>query len=258
MNNEILLKVLGSLEDKILNKDIKIDKGNFIEIKKQYSGNKIVFVDGGQAELLKAVDFSLQFIRVVALIFKNNKKIDLVINEFFVLISVEADKEGIKYTTEIFKLKEDATAINNISLNSLEPSIREGNERADISKIGGIVRRFAELKLAENLIEKLGKNDILLLDGSLKCMVKGEHENMQSLFAKADSLGIIVASLAKTTRLLSENGVDILSQLNQSAEKNKRWHYHFDNKEDYAVYAVKLSKNSSHVFEFNIFDKQKE
>ena len=174
MVKEIFLKIIDSLENQVLNKDISLDKNKFVEVDKIQSDKKIAFIDGGQAELLKAANFSLQFIRTAALIYQNNKKIDSVVNEFFVLISADNDKE---YKTKIFTLKGEA--IDNIRINSFDETIRDGNEKASISKIGNTVRRFAELDLGNKITA-----DIIVLDGSLKCMFKGEKEYMDKLFEK--------------------------------------------------------------------------
>jgi len=238
MVNEIFSKIIESIEKKRLNKKADIDKSKFIEIKKQQNNKKIAFIDGGQAELLKAADFSLQFIRTAALIFQNNKKIDSVINEFFVL--TYADKE--EYKTEMFPLKGEA--IDNITINPLDPTIKQGNERAPVSKIGNMARRFAELELAKTISDRA---DIIVLDGSLKCMVKGEDRYMQSLFEKANNT--IISALAKTSEILSEDGTCIISQL---ADQEGTWYY---NLEDDVI--VKLNKHSHHVFEFSIKQKDK-
>lgn len=252
MVKEIFSRIIEAIEEKVIDKEIDLDKNNFIEIKKEQFGNKIAFIDGGQAELLKAVNFSLQFIRTTALIFKDNRKVDSSLNEFFVL----AYADNNEYKTEIFQLKGDA--IDNMSIDSLDSSIREGNERASVSKIGNIVRRFAELKLAKQMIEKLEKEDIVVLDGSLKCMVKGEDNYMQELFQKAEESGIIVASLAKTSKILAENGSCIASQLSKLADSKNEWYYYLNDEGNLSISMVKLNKSSNHVFEFNIFNKQKE
>ncbi len=248
MVKEIFSKIIDSIAEKVLNDEFEVDESRFVEIKRENNGKKIAFVDGGQAELLKAVNFSLQFIRVSALIFENNKKVGKMVEEFFVLIYDDNEE----YKTEIFPLKGEA--IGEISMNSMDASIRDGQEKASISKIGGIVRRFAELKLAKKVIEqadKVGKSQhssskaetIIVLDGSLKCMVKGEDERMQELFEKAD--GVVVAALAKTSKIMK--GVSKL------IDKEGEWCYNIKD----GVSIVKLNKNSNHVFEFNIKQKEK-
>ena len=56
-------------------KPFKIDKKNFSEIKEIRTSKKIAFVDGGNAEILRAVDISFQLVRVYYTIYQNNKKI---------------------------------------------------------------------------------------------------------------------------------------------------------------------------------------
>ena len=102
-------------------------------------------------------------------------------------------------------------------MNSFDASIREGNERASVSKIGGIVRRFAELEMAKKMISGLDKWDFIILDGSLKPMVSGEEEKIEELFSIADEKGVIVSGLAKTSRNM-ENGSCVASSLDKNAE----------------------------------------
>ena len=98
---EIFSRIIDSIEKKVLDKEIKLNKDNFKEIKKQETGKKVAFIDGGQAELLKAVNFSLQLIRTAVLIFKNNKKIHTKINEFFVLTTPTTPERAIRSTSSI-------------------------------------------------------------------------------------------------------------------------------------------------------------
>ena len=246
MVKEIFSRIIEAIEEKVLDNEIKIDKNRFVEIKKKENENKIVFIDGGQAELLKAVNFSLQMIRIGAVVFKNNKKVDSVLDEFFVLVYAEGDD----YKTEIFPLK--GGAVDEIKINSLDASIREGNERASVSKIGGIVRRFAELEMAGRMIEKLEKWDFVVLDGSLKAMVSGEETHVNKLFEKAEKNGIIVSGLAKTSKIMQE-GVCVASQLNRAAGMKEEWYYELEE----GICMTRLNKSSAHVFEFNINIKQK-
>ena len=196
MRSEIVSKIIDSLNEKIVDKEFIIDKNEFHKINKEESDKKIVFIDGGQAELLKAVNFSLQLIRTAAVFFKNNKKIDNKMNEFFILISAKNDDEKIVYETEIFPVR--GKAIDKISFYSNDPTIGEGVERAEISKIGDIARRFSEIKSAEEIIDDLEEGDIIVLDGSLKTLVTNEKEKMERLYNRALNKGVIINSLFPT------------------------------------------------------------
>lgn len=242
MNKEIVNKVLDRINEKISDKECNFSKENFKLINAVKSDKKIVFVDGGQAELIKAVDFSLQFIRVVGLVFQNGEKIETKMNEFFVLINSVEENEDIRYETEMFSVKGDL--IDNISLNSLDVSIRKGKERGEISEMGNIIRRFSELRLAKEMCD----NDIVVIDGNLRAMVKGEQEYLDELDKG------VVCGLAKTSRLFMEKGGCLLSSLNEAGGE-EAWYYPLKERS-----VVKLHKSSEYVFEFNInkLEKQEE
>ncbi|MBW2996411.1 hypothetical protein KY332_03865 [Candidatus Woesearchaeota archaeon] len=230
---KIFSKIIDSIDEKILDKEISIDESRFIDVKKINEG-RIAFVDGGQAELLKGSNFSLQFIRVGGLVFDGKDKKSIV-NEFFVLISMDGDE----YKTEVFVVKGDG--VDNISINSFDGTIKEGKDRGNVSKVGGIVRRFAELELAGRVVRNVSA---VVLDGSLKAMVKGEEEKLEKLFEKG-----IVCGLAKTSKII-EDGRCVLSRLNG---REGEWCYGLGERE----YVVRLNKNSDYVFEFNINRKDK-
>ncbi|MEE9525395.1 MAG: DNA double-strand break repair nuclease NurA [Candidatus Woesearchaeota archaeon] len=231
MVKEIFSKIIDSIENKVLSKEISIDESRFVDVKSVGEG-RIAFVDGGQAELLKAANFSLQFIRVAGLIFEDNKKKESIVEEFFVLISMNGDE----YETEVFTVK--GKGVEGIKINSFDETIREGKERASISKVGGIIRRFAEIDLAGRI-----DSNKVVLDGSLKTMIKGEDERMKGLLEKDK----VIAALAKTSKLV-EDGECILSQLKKEGE----WYYNIGES-----FVVKLNRNSNYVFEFDINNKEK-
>lgn len=251
MNKEIISKIIDRINEKLTKKECPISEENFKKIESIESNKKIVFIDGGQAEFIKAVDFSLQFIRVAALTFRNNKKIETKINEFFVLITAVEENENIKFETEIFPVKGDITT--NISINSLDSTIKKGNERAEISDIGGMVRRFSELRLAQNIANELEEGSIVVMDGNLKSIVKGEDEYLKELLEIGIKKGVIITSLAKTSRLFMGKGACLLSNLNEKGSKEYPWYYDFKER---AV--VKLNKASEYVFEFDINEQQKQ
>lgn len=244
MPEDIFSKIIDEIKDGFLDKKkFKTDADNFKNLIPAKQESRIAFVDGGQAELLRAADFSLQFIRTAGIVFNGNVKEKQIINEFFVLIKTDGDY----YKTEIFLVK--GNSADKVIFNSLDRSIMNGNEKAEISKIAGVMRRFAEIKLAKEIINDA---DIIVLDGSLKSMVTGESEQMNLLFDKAADADVVLCGLAKTSRIL-EDGICVLSKL----EKEGEWHYYIKNEQGYAVYGTKLNKNSKHVFQFDILQKEK-
>src|SRR3989344_5710638 len=148
MTEDIFNKIIDEIKEGVLDKGkFKADKNNFKSLAAAKEDARIAFVDGGQAELLRAADFSLQFIRTAAIVFKGREKEKQIINEFFVLIKTDGDY----YKTEIFSLK--GNSADKVIFNSLDRSIMDGNEKAEISKIAGVMRRFAEIKLAKEIVD---------------------------------------------------------------------------------------------------------
>ena len=90
-------------EDRIIfnNKLFSIDKNNFEPIIKAHP-KSMAFVDGGQAEIISAGSFCLSFIRVAALVYRDNKKIKDEKSEFYLLTTAKYQDEEIVYESKIF------------------------------------------------------------------------------------------------------------------------------------------------------------
>ena len=233
---------------------VPVSSENFHKLEKLESNKKIVFIDGGNAELFSAADFSLHFVRTCGLIFKNNKKIDSIKEEFYVLVNAVEEKGKLMYKAKIFSLKGKN---EEIAFNSDDQTLKDGVNRSEISKIGNIVRRFAELTLANKVIDKA---DIVVLDGSLKTSIVGESVYMQRIYDKAIEKNVIISSLCKTNRIFTDKGGCFISQLETDFDQ---WYYHpvieLNNKKHQAELSfVKLNKSSEYVFCFEIFKNQKE
>ena len=80
---------------------------------------------------------------------------------------------------------------NDLLLSSLDETIKQGIVRANISNMSNVIRRFAELKTAINIIDLLNKNDIIVLDGSLQCTFTNEKKYMDKLYGKAEKNNVI-------------------------------------------------------------------
>jgi hypothetical protein len=195
----------------------------------------ITFIDGGSATLLSAPNFSLHFIRIYACTFKNNKKTGQHKNEFY-LLSTSTGGHDISYETEIFQIKGEQL-IHNLKLNSHDPTIRTGKERAEITQLANVARRFAEIKLASKLSNQ---SDFILLDGTLDAAFTNE----QSLL---DALPDNVVSLAKTTNIFTIKGNSAAAILNDKGPSTA-WNYTLTKKERKTTMFVKLNPRSEYVF----------
>ncbi len=281
MNNttsvNLIEKIIASLNKNLIEKGnyvqlndssctpIKIDKTNFHEIESVKSKKRIVFIDGGNVEILKAPNFSLQLIRIYYAIYIENKKTISKKQEFYSLINAVNKENRIVYKTEFFGIdkidKDKLDKLTKLEFDSFDETIRQGKHRITISAIGNIVRRFMDLEKIKNLIEKLDEQDIILIDGDLNASITGELAHFNELYKKAAERNVIISALSKTSELFTEKGNALIPILNElvPAEFNKEWYYHplveiNNQNQRVAMYIVKLNKNAKHIFKFEIFN----
>lgn len=238
----------GKDELLLLEKKIRINKANFHEIKRMKSSKTLVFIDGGNAELISTPNISLQIIRIFHSIYRNNKREKLGITEFYQLTVAEGNKDKIKYRVEIFPFK-GKTSLESFVFDSKERSISMGDKRAEISRTGDIIRRLAELDKARELASL--KNSIIILDGNLEAVYPGEDIILNSLYDEAVKNKNIVCALSKTSRLFTDKGSSLLSYLNNI--KAGTWYYPIRDKgKGFDIYFIKLNNKSEHLFRFDV------
>jgi hypothetical protein len=236
-----------------------IDKANFEAVERKDSGKSICFVDGGNSEIIGSTDFSLQFIRLYCCIFKNNKKISEIRDEFFALIGSSAKENEIFYRARFYHVSGNLR-IENFSINSVDEKIVEAGRRPQISKVAGIIRRIAELKLAQHVVDSAAA-EIVVLDGTLESTL-GEDLYLDKLYENSLMKGAVVCALAKTSNLFTQKGKNAISYISSVAGSGA-WSCNnivdidtSSHKADMSV--IKLNKNSRHCFRFEIFNMQKE
>ena len=232
-------------------KPFTIEKRNFHEIKKINSNKKIVFIDGGNAEILRTASISLQLIRIYYTVYQNNKRIRSKKKEFFVLVNI-VDKN---YEVKIF----DNFIDEELRFDLNDETLREGIHKVEISKVGETARRFAELKLIENIMDDLD-NAIIVRDGSLQSSVTHEHEYFERIYKKALEKNNIICGLSKSTTLITEKGNSLTYVLGKIVPEGK-WYYHpvvdIEHPDHQAeMFFVKLNEKSKHIFRFEVYKKQ--
>lgn len=248
---DMVEKVVEALKKSIkVFEDDSISRNRFHNLNKIKSGKKLIFVDGGNTEILAMPHLSLQLIRVFYSVYQENKKIKAEKTEFYLLVKAVDENENIIYKTELFPIKGEINL--KLSFDSLDPKIITGSQRASISKIGEIVRRFAELYIASNTIEK-NNNSVVVLDGSLECLYSGEINIMEKLYETAKKNKSVVTALSKTSRLLTKKGNSIANILNNIGPEGI-WYYkdNIENTDNVEIFFVRLNKNSNHVFRLDI------
>lgn len=237
---------------------LKLSPQNFHKILPQNSDKKLCFIDGGNSELIKAPNLSLHFIRLGGVVFQNNKRVLTKKTEYYALITTTIKNDRIYYKTKFFgtNLLDEA----NFVFDSYDKTISNGANRADISLIGEIVRKFAEISFASECIDVLDNGDFIVLDNALKASITNEGIYFNRLYEKAVAKGVIVSGLTKTTQLLTKTGDSIIGYLNNISPEGAWYYYPVLNIEDKEhpaeMFFVKLHKSSSYIFRFEIYKKQ--
>jgi hypothetical protein len=235
-------------------KPVRLSKNNFHHILDKTQNNKIVFIDAGNAEILKAPNFSLQLIRVYYSIWQNNKKKDSKREHFYTLTTAKEENSSIIYNTKFFGVKSAE-----LNFDSFDETIRQGSHRISISSIANVIRRFIELNTASKITDLLSQKDIILLDGDLKATITNEINYLNKLYKKAEQKNIIVCALSKTSELFTEKGNALIPVLEELAPKEEWFYYPLveieDNSHKAQLHITKLHKNSKHAFKLEIFNK---
>ncbi|MDO8511065.1 MAG: hypothetical protein Q7S55_02765 [Nanoarchaeota archaeon] len=221
--------------DKILfnNKLIEINKNNFEQIPLSSSLKSIAFIDGGQAEIISAGNFCLSFIRVGALVYQNNKIIKNQKHEFYLLTTAKYEHYEVVYESKIFSEGMPLVDEQDLLISSTDNTIKKGVERASITVIPALARRFAELALSATI-----SADIIVLDGILDPSFRNEEKYLSKLPAQ-------VCAIAKSSSLFTASGNSPVVLLNRLSP-SWCWSYVVENDS----YFVKLHEKARHVFRF--------
>jgi hypothetical protein len=207
------------------------------------AAKRIAFVDGGNAEILKAPNFSLQFIRLYATVHKENKRAAQFKKEFYALI-VANNRNGLAYDVETFetdfKLNENFAAD--------DATLRTGVHLATPSAVADAVRTFAELQLAREVCNELRSGDILVRDGDLMPTQTHANSRINELKRVANTRGVLLCGLSKTTSVLTDAGNSAAAAL-QRISPSGTWLYQTPGS---AICFVKLHPKSNHVFRLDV------
>ena len=248
----------------------------FQQIKITNEIRKIAFVDGGSSELLKAPNYSIQFNRVYFSIFDGNKrlipqkttnKIEFFSYVFSTIKQMDLKKE-IYFNVNLWSTdkisNEKLPNPDDLSFDSTDSRITEGNQRPDLARVASIARRFAEWKMAIEVVKnELSAGDILVIDGSLQEAFQNESKYTGELYDLAESKGIIICGLSKTSRLYTDSGASLLGAVKQISNQVdfERWFIKVgtQRKDDRGlIMVVKLHPKSEFVFRFEILQNQLE
>ncbi len=223
---------------------IPFNMKNFSDISKEQNNQstKIAFVDGGNSIISESSNYCLQFIRVYGCVFKEHKKTNETKSEFFTLTYLENKSGHLFFKTNLYSLKSSITLVlpseEDLYFNPEDETLKQGISNGDVSQIGGIARRYAELCLANFLTKYLDENDVIVLDGNLQAKYTNEEKYILSLKTFVDDKKISVLGFSKTSNLYTDSGDNALTYLLKIAPF-KSWIY---------VNSAKPIKQSPHLF----------
>ena len=255
-----------------INPEIKafpIDTKNIKRIVEVNSERKLAFIDGGNQEIIGAPNFSLQLNRVYVGMWNGRTRLisDLPKIEFLSATYSSFKNNEIRYETTISCENQEfikyLPSIEDMSFSSMDRTIRNGNERADIVRVASITRRFTEWKFASTIIELLKEGDLLVMDGTLQTSFTNEGKYLQELINESKDNGIILSGLSKTSNLFTTTGYSLLGAVREIAEE-------FDNEAEWycpiadsnsvehnaVILAVKLNRSSKRVYRYEFQREQ--
>lgn len=249
---------------------------NFSPIKHVESGRRIAFLDGGNQEIIGAPNFSIQVNRIYFCIFDGEKRIspETIPNkiEFFsATYSVFRDRQ-VHYDTIILPLEDSYAKYipseADLSFNSVDRSVMQGNMRAGISRVASIARRFGEWEYSKHVIDnELQTGDVFVADGTLQAAFTNESQYVDRLCESARRSGVIVTGLSKTCSLFTDTGLSLIGAIRLMAEQSKvafpAWVYHpivdiFNPTHRASLYIVKLNQSADRIYRYEIFQDQAE
>ena len=263
MNSEIFEKILKSINKRIglhskcvvfNNKDfipLEVSRERFCEIGDTAFKGKVAFLDGGNAEIVRASSFSVNFVRVYYAIYEHARKVLSKRYEFFVLISAVKTDGKLEYLSETFPVNYE---FENLRFSLNDETLSSANSNVDISSVSCLIRRLAEIKVATDITETLNSDDVVVLDGTLEANATFEKDYMSRLISSASNRSITISALAKSSDLLTDSGDSAQVFLSSLAPFNT-WYYPITTTALFDTYFVKLHESSKHVFRFDINKK---
>lgn len=227
-------------------KGVNFDENNFFGIAEKEMNVKACFVDGGNSEIICSSNMSLHLVRVCGVVFEGNQRKDIVKREFFVLVKSEVVEGKIFYKAQCYG--EGFT--QEFVFDAYEKSLRQGNFRVEISRIGECVRGYIEIDFMKKMIDEVEGIRFLIRDGLLSAEIVDEDRYFEALFEKAKEKKVAIVGLAKTNSLLTNGGEPAGYVLNRKC-KLPSWYY-FPVFENEKKFLAKLHEKSGYVMQVEI------
>ncbi len=201
------------------------------------------FVDGSNAVLVNTPSFCAQLIRIAGISFNAQpaQEWKRETQEFFSLAKLTTERMcdvenfGTRFCCGPFDLLGD--------------DLRQGLHAASVAAVAGIVRRLAELSMAQQYLSRDNTANLLVLDGELSAQTVAEQPALAQIRAIADGQHTILSALSKTTAFVDVAGKSIPAQLLVQGPR-QAWLFRAHNATTTGF--VKLHSRSQHVFKLDV------
>ncbi len=191
----------GKEEKELLLLDKNLDQLSFNIIPELSSENKVAAVDGGSATVLKTRSFLIGVYRAGYVIFQKGKRV----KEKFIPLKME-----------ILSLENKAEKY----LQAYQELVGEvPNEVPELDKILDRLRLFAEWGLVRELLAELEKDDMILVDGSLRASIVPPYELLLKVTEEAKHKNIHLAGVTKTSTLYWGKKSTLIPMVVKNSEK---------------------------------------
>ncbi len=212
-------------------------------------GPNMVFIDGGNGEVVKGPNVSVQFARLYATWYENNVRVSRELRELFIVVLAFQKGLDLGFEATIFDL--EGKELQKFSFDAFDPALSYAGRRADPQAIVNHVRKLLELRFAEEICNNF--SGILVRDGDLEARGEVMDEVLRQLRATAQRKGIVVLGLSKTSTLCTDSGNSAVAVLHDIAPVGA-WSYYAGGN----VAFVKLHKGSEYVFRCDVFQHDRE
>ena len=209
-------------------------KDGFRLISDKRSQRKLAFVDGGNNEIIGAPNFSVQLNRVYSSSWKGKEREQWKLPrvEFF-SSTYSCFKDGdIHYNTSVVPSSKESERYlplaKDLSFSSIDRSLMNGNQRADIDRVGSVARRFAEWRMALHSLEKLNRGDVLVMDGTLQSNFTNETNYVKTLSDGVKDKGVVLTGISKVSTIFTTTALSLLGAVTGLAQKEKiagNWYF---------------------------------
>lgn len=211
------------------------------------ASGRTVFVDGGNGDVLRAPNISVQFARLAAVEYDGKERSSRTVFDFFIVVNAVKENLDLFYEARLVGAEGELLS-DPVRINSLDPALKSGQHRITPDVIANHMRKVQEVRFARSVVKNLEGGDLLVRDGDLISGGPFLENELKNLRIAAQNKGVHVLGLSKTSRLCTDSGASAIMAINSMAPSGC-WYYFVDGQVGFA----RLDPRSKYVFRFDIF-----